>query len=261
LSCQRIANRLAQAATRVGISDQASRRTFYLGLATAGLLAGLLGVGPFWLRRQLRAVGGASVAGSSTVKTLSSLDRVEPIPTERLAGRRCANCRASSQDKRGWWYDLRGQAYCQDCAPDQAGKVGVSLALPTSAKSAPALPKYQEGRRIQLKPTLLSVGPLDHLEGYVVTAGGKETGLTITPEFKTEAGRVRVNQARWYVNYQRAGKPVAGPYSSLNEARSMAGLLAQFEWNRPVEDFSDNEIRAVAQVAAVYREELSLPSR
>jgi hypothetical protein len=36
----------------------------------------------------------------------------------------------------------------------------------------------------------------------------------------------------------------------------MAVLLSQFDWHRPVEDLGDDEIRAVARVAAAYREEL-----
>lgn len=46
------------------------------------------------------------------------------------------------------------------------------------------------------------------------------------------------------------------PFTSLNEARGMAVLLSQFDWHRPVEDLGDDEIRAVARVAAAYREEL-----
>ncbi|MBE7556715.1 MAG: hypothetical protein HS126_37165 [Anaerolineales bacterium] len=61
---------------------------------------------------------------------------------------------------------------------------------------------------------------MENVEGYAVWTGQKDTGLTLVPEVKLEAsGQAQVNKSRWFVNYDRAGKPVAGPYRSVSEAR------------------------------------------
>jgi hypothetical protein len=104
---------------------------------------------------------------------------------------------------------------------------------------------------------MVKVGPVENVEGYAVWTGQKDTGLTLVPEIKLEAsGQAQVNKSRWFVNYDRAGKPVAGPYRSVSEARGMASLLAHFDWTRGVENFEDEEIRAVTRMAREYREDL-----
>lgn len=92
----------------------------------------------------------------------------------------------------------------------------------------------------------------------VLRAGdGKETGLTITPSFKIDSsGQVQVNRKSWFVNYSRVGQPVGGPYQSVKEAEGLASELAQFDWTKPIERFSDDEIRGVVWVANEYREDL-----
>lgn len=154
------------------------------------------------------------------------------------------------------WYNLGGRVYCQDCAQGQAGQAGVSLARPAGPKGEAALKYPQAGRWTTLKPRLVKVGPVENLEGYAVWAGKKDTGLTLVPEVKVEGGQVRVNKTRWFVNYDRAGKPVAGPYESVSEARGMASLLAQLDWAKSVENFGDQEIRQAAQAIRSYREDL-----
>lgn len=49
---------------------------------------------------------------------------------------------------------------------------------------------------------------------------------------------------------------MAGPYSSLNEARGMAALLAHFDWTKPVEEFRDEEIKTIVGLATQFREDL-----
>jgi ATP-dependent protease HslVU (ClpYQ) peptidase subunit len=102
------------------------------------------------------------------------------------------------------------------------------------------------------------VGPLENVEGYAVWTGQRDSGLTLIPEVKIAGdGQARINKSRWFVNYDRAGKPVAGPSTSVSEARKMASLLANFDWTKGVENFSDDEIRATVRLAKEYREELA----
>lgn len=104
---------------------------------------------------------------------------------------------------------------------------------------------------------MIKVGPLENVEGYAVWTGKRDTGLTLVPEVRLAAdGQAQVNKSHWYVNYDRAGKLVAGPYSSVSEARGMASLLTNLDWTRPVEQFADEEIRIVTRVTREYREDL-----
>lgn len=224
-------------------------------MAAAGvLLSGLLLSHRF--SRQQHGSAPSSLPGSERVKPLAALERIEPIPTDMLPGKRCALCKAPVQGK-GAWYNLGGRVYCQECAPGQANKAGVTLARPAASRSETAVKYPQTGRRTALKPRLVKVGPVDNLEGYAVWAGNKDTGLTLVPEVKLEAnGQAKINKARWFVQYDRAGKPVAGPYESVGEAKGMASLLANLDWNRPVEQFADEEIRGVTRMAREYREDL-----
>jgi light-regulated signal transduction histidine kinase (bacteriophytochrome) len=52
-----------------------------------------------------------------------------------------------------------------------------------------------------LKPAQVKLGAMASLEGH---AGGKDTGLRLTPEFIVEAGQMRVNKTRCFVTYNRA---------------------------------------------------------
>jgi hypothetical protein len=114
------------------------------------------------------------------------------------------------------------------------------------------------GRRTTLKPRLIKVGPVDNVAGYAVWTGQKDTGLTLVPEVKLAAnGQVKIDKSRWFVNYDRAAKPIAGPFQSVREARGMAAFLAHFDWTRAVEDFEDDEIRQTLQMTKEYRDELN----
>lgn len=260
MSCATNSRKVAAAAAGGGISGSVSKRAFYLG-AAASVLGGLLLARQ--VLRQYRLVSaltsGRRAAGRppGRVQVLAGQERVEPLPPDKLAGRRCAGCQARTENKSGLWYSLQGQLYCQDCAPGRVKKAGVSLAVPTPAVQLASGPGKQPpvGRRIRLKPGWVSVGAIKNLDGYtVLLSNGQSTGLTISPGFKVEGdGQVKLTQDQWFVNYDLVGKPLAGPYDSLNQAKGMAALLATLDWNRPMQDFAVEEVRLIAALENSYR--------
>ena len=270
MSCGQISNQAANAATHTGIPRCVSKKTFYVGAATVGLLT----AGGFWLSwrllRQYRALStgpsdqtqitpGSAAAGSSRVKTLPGQERIETIPPDKLTGRFCAKCRAEAGSKHGAWYGIQGQTYCQDCAQEKARKAGANLVPPSAEAVTPMLPKIStKGRRLALKPAWINAGGLKNLDGYeVFLTDGTRTGLTLTPEVKVdENGNVIINKTRWFVNYDWAGRAIGGPYESLNQARSMASMMAQFNWMRSIEEFSNEELEAITRAANTFRADL-----
>jgi hypothetical protein len=243
---------------------------FYVGSATLGLLT----VGGFWLSRRLlrqyRALSTdqghqtqitpeSAAAGSTRVKALPGQERIEPISPNKLSGRYCAKCRAEAGSKQGAWYSIQGQNFCQDCAQGKARKAGANLVPPSAETVTVTLPTFStKGRRLALKPAWINAGGLKNLDGYeVFLSDGTRTGLTLTPEVKIdENGRVTINKTRWFVNYDRAGRAIGGPYESLSQARGMASIIAQFNWMRSIEEFSNEELEAITRAANRFRADL-----
>jgi hypothetical protein len=64
---------------------------------------------------------------------------------------------------------------------------------------------------------------------------------------------VQLNKNSWFVNYNRVGQPVGGPFRTGQEAEGLASELARFDWNRTIEEFSDEETRALVRLANNYR--------
>ena len=103
----------------------------------------------------------------------------------------------------------------------------------------------------------MKVGPGNNVEGYAVWCGNKNTGLTLIPAIKIGVGgQAKINQARWFVYYDRVAKPLAGPYNSIGESREMVSLLAHFDWTNEVENFSDEDIHQILKMIQEYRQEL-----
>jgi hypothetical protein len=248
LSCDQGVRAGALASARNGIAALAGKKAFYLGLALAGTLLG----GGLWLTRRRPAP--APTSPPVVPPPLPGQERIEPLPPDRRRGQSCADCHA--QSKPGLWYEVRGRAYCQDCAPGAAKTAGVTLTTPAPVFSKTAIPHLPPGKRVNLKPKLVPVGPLN-LEGYAVLAEGQETGLSLVPEFKVvEGGELKVNRARWFVHYDRAGRAIAGPFESVNQAKGMAALMAHLDWTQAVENFSDEDIQRAVQWGNRYRENI-----
>jgi len=255
MACESRSKQLALVSTRAGIPATASRRGFYAALA-AGTALGALLLGR-WLTRPKKSP--SNQPGS--VPTLVGQLELYPIPAGQLNDQQCSGCRSTAQDKRGLWYAIQGSTYCQDCAPAAARQGGFSLGVrPASMKSGIVFNTDDTSSvAVKLRPGRVKVG-VTQLEGYTVLRARdrQETGLTITPAFKIDGnGQMQLNKKSWFVNYNRVGQPVGGPLQSLPEAQGLASKLARFDWNRAIEEFSDEEIRGLVRLANDYRENLA----
>lgn len=155
MSCEQGPNKIGKWAGRLGggISQLASKRGFYAGLALGG--AGLLGAGLVAAARR-RSRGNLpgslpparpasqvmdtrqipALTPSRPVTQLAPREKVRPLASAP-AGERCAGCQTPAGGKPGAWYRLNGRTYCPDCAPEAAGPAGVDLVAP--AAPAPAM--------------------------------------------------------------------------------------------------------------------------
>lgn len=265
MSCETGMRQMALVAVQGGgIPANSSKKGFFVGATLAGtLLGGLLFSYQRRRQGQTRSATKTTSAPPARLPILSGPERVEPIPPNELSGQSCAQCQNSPQHRPGPWYRLQGQTYCQDCAQDQARQAGVNL-MPPPAMAASTIispnsfrPKAYLSRRTTLKPKSIKVGLIDNLEGYAVLVKGQDTGLSLTPEVKVEAGgQVRINKARWFVNYDQAGKAIAGPFESVKQAQDMASLLANIDWTRSVEEVPQEDVKTAAEISRIYREEL-----
>jgi len=253
MACESRTRQVALVARPSGIPAASSRGGFYTALAAGSILGAL-----FLVRRLGRRKKRSPEA--SPIQILTGQPRLDPIPADKLNNRQCAGCQTSTRDKRGLWYAIRGSTYCPDCSPAAARKGGFSLALP-SGKTYGLLAFDATTTRpvtVTLKPGRVRIGPTK-VEGYTVlrTRDRQETGLTITPAFKIDSsGQVQVNRKSWFVNYDRVGQPVGGPFRTRQEAEGLASELARFDWSKPIERFSDNEIREIVRLGRRYRESL-----
>lgn len=255
MACESRSRQLALVSTAAGIPATANRRGFYAVL-TAGTIFGALLLGR-WLARPRKA----SATQSGSIPTLAGQLQLDPIPAGQLDDQQCSGCRSKAQDKRGLWYAIRGSTYCQDCAPAAARQGGFSLGVRLASLKSDIVfnPDGTPSVAIKLRPERVRVG-MTRVEGYTVlrARNRQETGLTITPVVKIDGnGQVQLNKKSWFVNYNRVGQPVGGPFQTRQEAEGLASELARFDWNRAIEEFSDEEIRGSVRLANNYRESLT----
>ncbi len=247
MTCNSIVRRAANAATGSGIPG---RKSFYLGVAAAA--GAMLGGGLLWQRRQQPLPSPPPPAqAASPVRPLAGREQVGPLPNNNEGT--CARCRASGQDKKGFWYSINAQTCCQDCAPEAARKAGVTLTVPPPPKS-PDIPHLPQAKRVILKPKKVKIGSLEIESFSVLTNAGRETGLRLLPGFKASKKQVKVNKAKWFVWFDQAGRPIAGPFGSIRQAKGLASLMAHFDWTRPAEEFTAQQIQAVVRIGNRYRE-------
>jgi hypothetical protein len=295
MSCERNANKIAHLAARVGIPRLASKRAFYAGLA-AGLLAVVAARAVPRLRRipskrdtgdsatDLRA-DGLDLVGSQTIPALPSRKRVAPADPDALAGNTCANCQATPQGKPGVWYVIGEKAYCQDCAPHAASEADIDLATPSgpspssiSLTNPPAIGSTEtnqqttpqailaaaDPRKIRLEESPVQVktasGRARIARGayFVTTRAGAGTGLAITPVMKkNDRGDLVTDPGQWAITHLRSGMAMAGPYTSIDEARRLASVLAEIDWRREPDALSRRELAASRQIIEAYNQALA----
>lgn len=271
MSCGNRIKRAAEAAMQGGITALTSRKTFYIGATAAGALISSLALRQFLRERTARS--GALTQSisrlipqseSPKLQTLPGLRKITPILPEQLAGQHCGTCGLNPDSKVGPWYIIRRQAYCHECAREEAQKEGMELVSP-----APSVPSTMGtsvshwanpmGRRVRLQPGWVNTGVVKNVHGYIVLDGhsGKPTGLVIAPEVKIDSNdQPSVNTTRWYVNYDHINKVLAGPYESLNQAKVISSILANFDWNRPMEEFSKEEVQTIQRALVAYRADI-----
>ena len=231
MSCNRGMRRAAAAACRAGLPAAASRAAFFLGA---------------WLLARLAVKTRRRWGKHVDPVPLAAPDRIKPIAAKALAGQSCRQCGAVSQDRGGLWYRVGGVVYCQPCAPEAARQAGAVLLGPGVSDAKSPLPVLVAGQTV-LKPAQVQAGALS-LAGYAVYVYGRDTALRLT-----RGGSVGDDQPQWFVVWGRSGQAIGGPFASIKEAEGLAGALTRLNWNRPIEEFSQAEIREAVRLAREYR--------
>jgi len=246
MSCAGQARRVAATMRVVGLAALSGKRSYYLGLAAGTLLATL-----FRRRRQ----NGPGTPTTSPI--LPAPDRVRPLPPQERGGQGCVQCGAN---RGGLFYRLNGRVYCQTCARATAERTGGALLVPAAATVfSPDELNWLAPPETSLTRARVKAGPEIEVEGYRVSVHGRETGLSLTPEYtSTKDGAVTTNKSRWYVTWERVGQPVGGPFGSVAAAQGLAALLASLDWQRDVGDFETGEIQAAVRLANRYRRQVGM---
>ncbi len=256
MSCNKVPKLVATAAAKVGIAASTSWRTFYTG-ATRGKQ---------WLKTLLQACKEQATLPqpSGPLPTLSGLERINPLQPDELRGRQCAQCQSAPQRKSGLWYRIEGKTYCRDCAPAKAKLAGASLTAPTVSRPDIDFGELHQStfkpKRTTLKRKIVRTDVVDNLEGYAVLAGGKETGLSLVPNVTVsqKEGRVTVDKKHLLVHYDQANRAVAGPFKGVNQAQGMASLLVRFDWTRPPDEFTAEELDLIKAMSKNYRASMTV---
>jgi hypothetical protein len=228
---------------------------------------------------------GLDLVTSQAIPALPSRKRVAPAPLDALAGKTCANCQATPQGKPGVWYVIGERAYCQDCAPHAAGEADVDLSTPsgpsppsicltitppvgsteTDQQNKPhAILSAADPRKIRLQESPVEVkttsGRARIARGayLVTTRAGAGTGLAITPVLKKDdRGDLVTDPGQWVITHLRSGMAMAGPYSSIDETRRLASVLADIDWRREPDALSRRELAASRQIIEAYNQALA----
>jgi hypothetical protein len=228
---------------------------------------------------------GLDLAISQAIPALPSRKRVAPAAPDALAGKTCANCQATPQGKPGVWYVIEETAYCQDCAPHAAGEADVDLTTPSgpsppsiSLTGTPAVGSMETDRQNKPQAILAAADPRKiRLEEspvevktasgrariargayFVTTRAGAGTGLAITPVVKkNDRGDLVTDPGQWAITHLRSGMAMAGPYTSIDEARRLASVLAEIDWRREPDALSRRELAASRQIIEAYNQALA----
>jgi hypothetical protein len=283
MACERNALKVKMAALLSGVAGLASRSAYRAATLTRRLAwtlrPPLLSPGERQetpLDREALPALETRPRPANAFDALPRLERLPVIGPMASPGRPCAICQASPE-KGGPWYRLGGQAYCADCAPEAAGRVGARLARPGDvvetrpAINMAALPAGS-GRmppppttggdapralllRVKMvqaqcnKSVDLAGGGQATLKapGWELhTEDGRPTGLAVTPELVLKEGEARLKANAWRLTHARTGRDLSPvSFSRPGEAALLGQRLAPFDWRRDFTTFSRREIAAV----------------
>ena len=86
-----------------------------------------------------------------------------------------------------------------------------------------------------------------------------ETGLAVTPRVVVESGRARADGDRWGITHMESGKLLTGTrwFANSIEAETLAGILAQLDWRRPIAEVTRAELDDVAKTTSSFHSALA----
>ena len=118
-------------------------------------------------------------------------------------------------------------------------------------------------QRIKLVVEGLKQFPVD-TDVYLVRAldddgEPRETGLAVTPCIVVEGGRARADGDRWGITHVESGRLLTGAHWVANpiEAETLAGILAQIDWRRPIAEVTRAELDDVAKTTSSFHSALA----
>jgi len=87
----------------------------------------------------------------------------------------------------------------------------------------------------------------------------RETGLAITPRIVVESGRARADGDRWGITHMESGRLLTGTrwFANPIEAETLAGILAQLDWRRPIAEVTRAELDDVAKTTSSFHSALA----
>jgi hypothetical protein len=86
-----------------------------------------------------------------------------------------------------------------------------------------------------------------------------ETGLAVTPRVVVESGRARIDGDRWGITHIVSGRLLTGTrwFANPIEAETLAGILAQLDWRRPIAEVTRAELEDVVKTTASFHSALA----
>jgi len=239
VACESRSNKFAALAAKIsgGISNLASKRSFYAGVAVGSAGTAALTAVVNKLRRQrqrsgrpalIRVSGDSNAAGSRTnPKPLAGIERTNAAGSRAnprpLAGIRPPNTtgsRANPKPLAGV-----GRANTADSRANPKPLAGIGRANAASNRATP-------GSQIGLKPDRITVSlgagkTMILPDSYrLVQADGSDTGLALTPDVLPDGNGGHQPGHDWMITHTDSGLAMGGPYSSAKEAQSVAARLS-----------------------------------
>jgi hypothetical protein len=254
MSCDSNANKVAKMVGQMGsgISQLASKRSFYAGVAlgAAGTGLGVLIVSK--LRRPksisqptLVRVGPAGKTpngnGWSDTQTPRRGSRTNPLPLPNLeAATTVSGSRANPRP----------------LPNPEALHASGSRANPAAIPVLSARPPETKLQKAALKVQTSAGEPFAPKNSYrVVRPDGSDTGLAVTPHLQeNEKGLPLESESSWCVTHTSTGALVSGPYETVSKAHTLATQLSVLRWTAAAVPGAD--VEKARQIIAGYEQSL-----